>query len=149
MLKLSGADEPMGQKKAGELRARQPKVSRHTRAWVDDKELCLEVECSLSDGAVILVEMNYCWASCGPAPWLESPYYFMVVVGWLLNNQWLEFYRWVQEQFDLTLERQATDDYFAEYDEPCPLVQRPEAEPCAAADRPRDGGHTKNTNPPA
>jgi hypothetical protein len=138
MLQIPGADDPLGQQKARELRAWEPKVTRHTRAWVDDKELCLEVECSLNDGSVILIEMNYSWAGCGPVSWLESPYYFMVVVEWLLNHRWQEFYRWVQEQFDRDLERHATDDYFAVYDEPSPAEKAPEAEQNAAADRPRE-----------
>jgi hypothetical protein len=61
MLKISGAEDPLGQKKARELQARQPKVVRHTKAWVDDKELCLEVECVLDDGSSMLIEMKYCW----------------------------------------------------------------------------------------
>ena len=119
MLRIPGAEYPIGQKKARELRSQQPKVTRHTKAHVDDKELCLEVECLLNDGSSTLVEMNYCWSTCGgQVPWQTSPYYFMDVVEWLLNNRWLEFYRWVQEQFDRALEDQATNDHFAEYDEP-------------------------------
>jgi hypothetical protein len=138
MLQFSDAEDPIGQQKACELRSRQPKVVRHTKAWVDDKELCLEVECVLNDGSSILVEMNYCWASIGQADWLESPYYFMVVVDWLLNHRWLEFYRWVQEQFERALEKQANNDYFAVYDEPGQEGNATEAEPSPAPDPARD-----------
>jgi hypothetical protein len=136
MLKLSGADEILGQRKARELLAQQPKVVRHTKAWVDDKELCLEVECALNGGSSILVEMLYCWDTCGggPAPWQERPYYYYDAIEWLLNNRWLDFYHWVQVQFDRVLERHATDDYYAEFDEPSAEERAPEAEPSAAAD---------------
>ena len=125
MLRISGTDDPIGQKKAGVLLAQQPKVVRHTKAWVDDKELCLEVECALGDGSSILIEMLYCWDTCCMAPglWQERPYYYYNAVEWLLNNRWLEFYRWVQEQFDRVLADQASSEHFAEYDEPperCP-----------------------------
>ena len=132
MLKLAGAADKLGQRKARELRALQPRVVRHTQAWVDDSELCLEVECALSDGSSALVEMNYCWSTCGvPAEWETTPYYFMRIVELLLNNRWLDFYRWVQEQFDRALAGH-TADYFAEYDEP--EGSAPDAEPGAAPD---------------
>ena len=141
MLQLSDADDPIGQKKARELLSREPKVARHTKAWVDDSELCLEVECELNDGSSILVEMNYCWSTCGgQAPWETTPYYFMTVVEWLLNNQWLEFYRWVQVQFDRALAYQASNDYFAEYDMPELAERAAGVEPGAAPDPARDVG---------
>jgi len=51
-----------------------------------------------------------------------------------MNNRWLEFYRWVQEQFDHVLERHATDDNDAEFDEPGP-TRAPEAEPLSSPNR--------------
>jgi hypothetical protein len=85
---------------------------------VDDSELCLEVECVLSDGASVLVEMHYCWSTCGgTAGWETTPFYFMNVVELLLNNRWLDFYRWVQERFDSALHEQASNDPFANFNE--------------------------------
>ena len=133
MLRFVGASDPLGRWKARELLARQPRVVRHTKAWVDDSELCLEVECVLSDGETVLVEMHYCWSACGgAAEWETTPYYFMKVVELLLNNRWLDFYRWVQAQFDRALHEQASNDFFAEFDEPG--SPQSEAEPGAEAD---------------
>src|SRR4051812_18008606 len=114
MLKLTGADDPLGQKQARELQSRQPKITHHTKAWVDDKELCLEVECLLNDGSSILIKMLYCWDTCGgpPEQWSPRPDYYYDAIEWLLNNRWLEFYRWVQEQFDRVLAYQASSEYF-------------------------------------
>jgi hypothetical protein len=120
MLRLTGAGDPLGQKRAQALLAQQPRIVRHTKAWVDDSELCLEVECALNDGTTVSVEMLYCWDTCGPgsSSWEPRPYYYYDAIEWLLNNRWLEFYRWVQEQFDRVLTDHATSAYYAEYDEP-------------------------------
>jgi hypothetical protein len=108
-----GADEmPLGRDKAQELLGKDPRVVRHTKAWVDDSELCLEVECRLRDGAMIVVKMSYCWDS----PKFHGQYYFMDITEWLLNNDWPRFYEFVQARFVEVLTEHATNDYFHEYD---------------------------------
>jgi hypothetical protein len=60
MLYLGGDDTPLGRARAQKLLGQDPKVIRHTNAWVDDKELCLEVECRLRNGSTVAFKMSYC-----------------------------------------------------------------------------------------
>jgi hypothetical protein len=106
MLYITGDEAPIGEAQAEELLSQEPKVIRHTRAWVDDSELCLEVECRLSDGTTISVTMTYCWDT----PEFEGGRYFMEVTEWLLNNDWSSFYKFVQARFDAVLKEQAEAD---------------------------------------
>jgi hypothetical protein len=107
MLYLGADNEPLGRAKAQELLTQNPKILRHTKAWVDDSELCLEVECLLRDGATVTVKMNYCW----DAPPFHGHNYFMDITEWLLNNHWLSFYEYVQARFMEVLKDHATHDY--------------------------------------
>jgi len=107
MLYLGGDDRPIGRAKAQELLAQEPKVLRHTNAWVDDSELCLKVECRLRDGTTVAVKMSYCWDDRQFA----GQYYFMDITQWLLTNNWLRFYKFVQARFVEVLQQHATNDY--------------------------------------
>jgi hypothetical protein len=107
MLYLGADDRPVGRDKARELLSQDPKLVRHTKAWVDDSQLCLEVECRLRDGSLVPFRMCYCW----DAPPFRGHNYFMDITGWLLNNNWLSFYEFVQARFVDVLKEHATKEY--------------------------------------
>jgi|SRR5579884_947139 len=104
MLYLSPDDNPLGQAKAQYLLDQDPKILRHTKAWIDDSELCLEVECLLRDGTTVTVKMNYCW----DVPAFHGRNYFIDITEWLLNSNWSRFYEFVQSRFVEVLKDQAT-----------------------------------------
>jgi hypothetical protein len=98
---------------ARELLAQEPQVLRVVRAWIDDSELCLEVECRLRDGSTSNLEMLYCW---------ERKYrvredFYRKLVAWLLNNQWVEFFQFVQTRFTEELTAHATNPAYPQTDE--------------------------------
>jgi hypothetical protein len=105
MLYLDDDDEHLGRDKARELLRKKPKVVRHTKAWVDDSQLCLVVECLLKDGATITVKMSYCWDD----PKFHGHLYFYDIVEWVLNGDWKSFYRFVQKRFTEVLRAHATN----------------------------------------
>jgi hypothetical protein len=107
MLYLGDDEEPLGQARARELLTQQPKVVRYTRAWVDDSELCLEVECLLRDGTMLALKMAYCWDA---APF-RGYNYFADVTEWLLNNDWARFHQFVQKRLLEVLNDHATHDH--------------------------------------
>jgi hypothetical protein len=117
MLYIDGRDNPLGQKGAQQLRTKEPKIVRHTKAWVDDSELCLDVDCRLNDGTAMVITMSYCWDSLGRPSEFQSPYYFMIITEWLLNDDWPSFYQFVQKRLDESLTETATKDVYQMYDE--------------------------------
>jgi hypothetical protein len=80
---------------ANELRAKKPKVTRITRAWIDDSELCLEVECRLRDGSTKTLQMLYCWER----KYKSGHHFFADLAVQLLNGEWVAFYDFVQARF--------------------------------------------------
>jgi hypothetical protein len=107
MLYLGTDDIPLGRAKARELLAREPRVVGHRRAWIDDHELCLEVECRLRGGDTVVVRMEYCWAT---AEFFRRNY-FMDITEFALNGDWPGFYGFVQERLDAALGEHANHDF--------------------------------------
>jgi hypothetical protein len=108
MLYLDDEESPLSPTRARALLAQDPRVVRHLRAWVDDSELCLDVECRLTNGTMITVKMAYCWDS----EEFRGLNYFHEIVEWLLNDDWPSFYEFVQKRFTEVLTEHATDPHY-------------------------------------
>jgi hypothetical protein len=104
---------PLLQTQARALLAREPAVLRILRAWVDDSELCLTVECGLNDESTISLEMCYCWDD----PRFADHNYFTDLVVWLLNGEWSAVYEFVQTRFAEVLTEHATNPAYPQDDE--------------------------------
>jgi hypothetical protein len=94
MLFINQNKRPLGKAKARKLLSQHPRILRHTAAWIDDSELCLQVECILDNGEFILFHMGHCWDT----EEFREHNYFKDVTEWLLNNNWIIFYQFVQDR---------------------------------------------------
>lgn len=106
MLYVGTEDEPLGPHAARALLVSNPCVVRHTRAWVDDGELCLEVECLIAGGELITLRMMYCW----DVPSFRGINYLADVAVWALEGDWASFRRFVQQRLAAALAARAAGD---------------------------------------
>src|SRR5262249_29425201 len=96
---------PLTTTPARALLEQKPRVMRVTRAWIDDAELCLEVECRLQDEETTLLQMLYSWER--KVKHRERFYADLAVQ--LLNGEWVAFYELVQARFMEELTAHATN----------------------------------------
>jgi hypothetical protein len=96
---------PLTTTPARALLEKQPRVMRVTRAWMDDAELCLEVECRLSDGETTPLQMLYSWER----KYQHAEIFFAALSVQLLNGEWVAFYEFVQKRFMEELADHATN----------------------------------------
>jgi len=94
---------PLTTTPARELLEQQPRVMRVTRAWIDDSELCLEVECLLRDDETTRLQMLYSWER------KHDRHFFADLAVQLLNGEWVAFFEFVQTRFMEELTDHATN----------------------------------------